>query len=95
MDMTALPQLLVTLIGLLEFILVARVLLSWFPAIDWYSGPFKILKDITDPILKPFQMFIPPIGGLDISPIVACLVLRFLANIVGKLSFTGGMNLPG
>ncbi len=95
MDMTALAPLLSQLIQLLKILLFIRVILSWFPAIDWYSGPFKILRAITDPILKPFQMLIPPIGGLDISPILAFLALDFLAKMAGQLSFTGGMNLPG
>jgi YggT family protein len=94
MDMTAIAPLLTKLIELVKMMLFIRVILSWFPGIDWYNGPFKILRAVTDPILKPFQALIPPLGGLDISPIIAFLALDFLAKMAGQLSFTGGMNLP-
>ena len=55
-----------------------RCLLSWFPNINWYNQPFRALKDITDPILEPFRKIIPPLGGFDISPMVALMTLEIL-----------------
>ncbi|MCR4881388.1 MAG: YggT family protein [bacterium] len=66
---------------ILFWILIARILLTWFPNINWYDQPFKTLKEITDPILEPFRKFIPPIGGLDFSPIFAFLAL-YVINYV-------------
>lgn len=59
-----------------------RCLLSWFPNIDWYNMPFRALKDITDPILMPFRKIIPPLGGFDISPIVALFALDILKMVL-------------
>lgn len=70
------------LFNLIQFLIFFRVLLTWFPNIDWYKQPFKLLNDITEPILEPFRRLIPPIGGLDISPIVALLVVQLVSELI-------------
>lgn len=70
------------LFQLIWLIFVLRILLTWFPNIDWWKQPFKFLKDFTDPVFEPFRKLIPPIGGLDISPIVVFLVLGMLQEAV-------------
>lgn len=58
------------------YALIVYILLSWLPgARDSSFGHF--LARICDPYLEPFRRFIPPLGMIDISPIVAILVLRF------------------
>lgn len=64
------------------WIMIARILLTWFPNINWYNQPFKAMKEITDPILEPFRKIIPPLGGLDFSPIVAFIAIELLRTIV-------------
>ncbi|MCQ2958538.1 MAG: YggT family protein [Candidatus Gastranaerophilales bacterium] len=67
------------------WIMIVRILLTWFPNINWYNQPFKAMKDITDPILEPFRRIIPPFGGIDFSPIVAFAVISFAREIVIRL----------
>ena len=67
------------------WIMIVRVLLSWFPNINWYNQPFKAMKEITDPILEPFRRIIPPISGIDFSPIIAFLALEILREVVIRL----------
>ena len=67
---------------IIYWIMIARILLTWFPNLDWYAQPFRALKEITDPILEPFRRIIPPIGGLDLSPIVAFLALSALNYVI-------------
>jgi YggT family protein len=55
-------------------------LLSWFPSIRWYDQPWKTLDAVVQPILAPFRKFIPPINGIDLSPMIATAVLYFLAS---------------
>lgn len=43
-------------------LLLIRVLLSWFPTVDWLSPPFSILSQLTDPYLNLFRRVIPPPG---------------------------------
>lgn len=63
-------------------LLIIRILLSWFPNIDWMSQPFAALSQITDPYLNLFRSFIPSFGGIDFSPILAILALRVLQGLV-------------
>ena len=72
-------------------LVIIRIFLSWIPNIDWLSQPFAALRSITDPFLNIFRGIIPPIGGmLDISPIVAIILLQILQGfVVGTLSKLG------
>lgn len=58
-------------------LMIIRVLLSWFPNINWYDPPFSILSQLTDPYLNLFRSIIPPLGGIDFSPLIAFFVLQF------------------
>jgi len=73
-------------------ILIIRIFLTWIPNLDWDSQPFEFLRSITDPFLNIFRRIIPPIGGmLDISPILAFLVLQLVIQpaVNGLLGFFG------
>lgn len=72
----------VQLLDLVKLILIVRILLTWFPNIDWWKQPFKFLHDFSEPILAPFRKAIPPIGGFDLSPIFAFIFLEFLIGII-------------
>ncbi|MCM3587110.1 YggT family protein [Mesobacillus maritimus] len=64
------------LINLFQWALIIYIFMSWFPnARESSIGQF--LARICEPYLEPFRRFIPPLGMIDISPIVAFLVLRF------------------
>jgi YggT family protein len=70
-------------------LMIIRVLLSWFPNINWYDPPFSILSQLTDPYLNLFRSIIPPLGGIDFSPMIAFFALQFgaqiLINLLGNL----------
>jgi len=74
------------LVQFLGFAIFARSIISWFP-IDKNGPIFQALAAITDPILEPLRKVIPPIGMIDISPMVAMLALFFLANVLTSLAF--------
>ena len=61
-----------------SFLLLIRVLLTWFPSIDWNNGALSALSSLTDPYLNIFRGIIPPIGGFDISSILAFLLLNVI-----------------
>ncbi|BAY30389.1 hypothetical protein NIES37_45340 [Tolypothrix tenuis PCC 7101] len=71
---------LATFIQIYTVLLIVRVLLTWFPNIDFYSQPFAALAQITDPYLNLFRSIIPPLGGMDFSPILAFLVLQLAGD---------------
>lgn len=63
------------------FLLLARILGSWFPR---FSGSrfMHFLSFYTDPYLKIFRKIIPPLGMIDISPMFAFLALQFMEYLV-------------
>lgn len=74
-----------TFLNIYMLLMFARILLSWFPNINWYEPPFSVLSQLTDPYLNLFRSFIPAVGGIDFSPIVAIFVLQVVTNIATQL----------
>ena len=72
-------------------LLFIRVLLTWFPNVDWYKQPFAALGQITDPYLNLFRSIIPPLGGMDFSPMLAFLALSFLQRALAPLAASASM----
>ncbi len=85
---------LLTFIQIYNVLLIIRVLLTWFPTISWYDQPFAALSQITDPYLNLFRSIIPPLGGMDFSPLLALLVLQLLGSVLASLAPQGAL-LPG
>ena len=71
--------------NLIFLILFITILLSWFPSINWQNEPFKSMKAFSEIFLAPFRNLIPPIGMIDISPIIAFFCLSLLRNILVNL----------
>lgn len=76
----------VSFISIYTVLLIIRVLLTWFPQVDWSSQPFQALKDISDPYLNFFRAYIPPMGGWDLSPMIAIFALQLISNALVSLS---------
>jgi YggT family protein len=87
-------QALIAFLGIYNALLLIRVLLTWFPNVDWSNGIFSALSQITDPYLNLFRSIIPPLGGIDISPILAFVALsivrQLLASAAGPMLLTNG-----
>ena len=71
-----------TLIGIEEALIFVRVLISWFPGIDPWSPWVRALRAVVDPVLDPFRRFLPALGGIDISPLLAIIVLDQVRNVL-------------
>jgi YggT family protein len=63
------------------FVLIIRIMLSWVNP-DPYNQIVRIIYRVTEPVLAPFRRIIPPIGMMDISPIVVFLLLSFIERFV-------------
>lgn len=73
-------------------LLIVRIFMTWLPNIDWHSQPQKWVRSVTDPFLNLFRGVIPPIGGmLDISPVIAIILLQILQGII--CGFLQGLGL--
>jgi len=69
------------LFTIVYFILIARILLSWF-GVNPYNELVQIVYRISDPILRPFRRLPLQVGMIDFSPIFAFILLSFLQRLV-------------
>ena len=69
------------LFTIVYFILIARILLSWF-GVNPYNELVQIVYRISDPILRPFRRLPLQVGMIDFSPILAFILLSFLRSLV-------------
>lgn len=72
------------LFELYSFILLGRVLISWFRP-DPYNPFVQLLYQLTEPLLAPIRRILPPAGMLDLSPLVGFLVIRLVSEIVTSI----------
>ena len=68
-------------------VLFARIILSWV-LMAWSPPPgvtplIRIIYDLTEPILGLFRRYIPPVGGLDLSPLIIFLILGVVRSQIG------------
>ena len=73
---------LVQTLSIYTYVLLIRVLLSWFPNLDWGNPVLSTVSSITDPYLNTFRGLIPPIGGLDLSALLAFLALQLIQTLL-------------
>ena len=69
-----------TLIDAYSLIVLAAVIASWLP-IDRRHPAVTTLDRLTAPALAPIRRMLPPIGGMDLSPMVLLIALRFLRRL--------------
>jgi YggT family protein len=80
--MDFLPIISVTLaigLGIMTFFFIFRIVLTWYPQLDLKKFPFNIIAIPTEPFLVITRKIVPPLGGVDISPIIwvgICSLLR-------------------
>ena len=73
--------LLIRLLNLYFYLIIARALMSWFNPNP--SNPIvRLIYVLTEPVLGPIRRVIPPMGGLDLSPLVVFAILYILQSIL-------------
>jgi len=90
------------LLGILQFVIIANAILSWLVAFDVinlrnrfaYSAA-HFLDAVTRPVLRPFQRFIPPLGGVDITPIIVLILIQAARSALLPWIFTPLIGLLG
>jgi YggT family protein len=83
---TAASQVVCLVFTLLTIAVFARAILSWFN-MDPRSPLLQVLDMVTDPIIDPIRRIMPRLGMIDLSPLVAILLLQFVSN--GLQGFLG------
>jgi YggT family protein len=70
------------LLVIMTFLFIFRIVLTWYPQVESRKFPFSIVVAPTEPFLAPSRKIIPPIGGVDITPIVWVAILSLIREIL-------------
>lgn len=68
--------------GLMTFLFIIRIILTWYPQAELNHFPWILITYPTEPLLTPIRKIIPPLGGVDISPIILVGICSFLREIL-------------
>ena len=79
---TLAPWMLGLLLGLMIFLFIFRIILTWYPQLDLNRFPFNLIAWPTEPFLIPMRKMVPPIGGVDITPIIWVGIFSLLREIL-------------
>lgn len=77
---SALTEVLNQILDMLFWLIIISIVLSWIG--QDYNPNTAIFIQLADPILRPFQKLIPPMGGMDFSPIIAILAIKLTQIVV-------------
>jgi YggT family protein len=69
-------------LGIMIFLFIFRIVLTWYPQADLSRFPFNIVAVPTEPFLLPTRKLVPPIGGVDISPIIWVGILSLARELL-------------
>jgi YggT family protein len=87
--MTAVIQVLFIITQIFTFLIVARVILSWVMQMNTTSSfvisAYRVLTQLTDPILAPLRRIVPPAGMFDLTPMVAIILLWIITEILAQV----------
>ena len=68
--------------SIIYLIIFLVVILSWIPVFDIRKEPVATLIKLYNQIMAPFKSVIPPIGMIDISPLVAFIVIKIIERLI-------------
>ncbi len=72
---------LATIIDVYSVVVLAAVVMSWV-SVDPRNQFASVIRGATEPVLEPIRRVLPPIGGLDLSPMVLLLALQLLKGLL-------------
>lgn len=85
--MASLVTLINMLAKLLTLAILARAFLSFLP-LNPYHPVARFVRQITEPILGPLRRYVPPLGMIDITPIVAMILIEVVRHLAVMLIYT-------
>jgi uncharacterized protein YggT (Ycf19 family) len=77
------------LIGLLKFVVISGVVLSWFYAfgLNFYNSATSLIQEVYETTVSIFRNIIPPTAGFDLSPLIAFFAFQLAERILEILMF--------
>ena len=70
----------------LKWLIIIRVLMSWFVSPYSDNALARFVRRVTDPILRPLSEMLPPLGGLDVSPLLAFFAIYLFQQLLLRLA---------
>jgi YggT family protein len=90
--------LLIEVLEIYKWVVIAAVIVSWLTAFNVINSHnnfvrtvLRILYALTEPVFRPIRRIIPPMGGLDLSPIIVFLIIWFLQYTIQYVSYRSGL----
>jgi YggT family protein len=81
---------------LVWWVFLIMIIMSWLISFNvintrnqFVSNLWRVLNQVTEPILRPIRRVIPPLGGLDLSPIIVFIIIFFLQQLIANFAMTG------
>ena len=84
------------ILNLVWWVFLIMIIMSWLISFNvintrnqFVSNVWRVLNQITDPILRPIRRVVPQMGGLDLSPIIVFIIIFFLQRLIDSYVMTG------
>ncbi|MET0437456.1 MAG: YggT family protein [Devosia sp.] len=88
--MRAVLDIILILLQLYWWVLLIMIIMSWLISFNvintrnqFVEAVWRVLNQLTEPVLRPLRRVLPNFSGLDLSPLVAFLIIFFLQSIIG------------
>ena len=69
-------------LGLMVLLFIFRIVLTWYPQVNLNRFPFNLVALPTEPFLVPLRKLVPPLGGVDISPVIWVGIFSLLRELL-------------
>ena len=70
------------LFALSTILFIVRIVMTWYPSVPYTKLPWVLAYAPTEPLLKPTRALVPPVGGVDVSPIIWVGMISFMNEIL-------------
>ncbi|MBV9388381.1 MAG: YggT family protein [Chroococcidiopsidaceae cyanobacterium CP_BM_ER_R8_30] len=70
------------LLSLMTLLFIFRIVLTWYPQVDPNRLPFNLITWPTEPFLVPLRRLVPPLGGVDITPVIWVGVVSLVRELL-------------
>lgn len=83
-------QIVAMMLELYHWTLIARIIISWLP-IPRDNAIVRFIYEMTEPVMRPFRNILPPVGGLDLSPILVFMIFRLVSRWILEIVWRLGI----
>ena len=87
-------------LDIVKWVFIVMIIMSWLISFNvintrnqFVATVWRILNQVTEPILRPIRRFLPNMGGLDLSPLIVFVIIFFLQTLVGQYAGRAEMGM--